>query len=208
MDPMQQYNAGWRKERQVITERYIRSFGDAQLSFVLCSSTSLHPHLHQVLDEDVGWLPLFCGACGTICLPLMTLTSFSGSLTPGTINHRAKCSCLCIFPLCFCDIKMSLYSPSVPGQVFFPCHFCERQNRIRRVLDRKEQVKRDGYLFGFASSVWAFFKKKWPSLRPLSSGSWFVSNNAKSGKLNSAPEPRNSPMSTSKTSGTTWMMSV
>lgn len=101
---------------------------------------------------------------------------------------------------------MSFYSPSVLGQVFL-CHFCEWEKRIRRVLDRKEQVKRDGSFFGFASSVWAF-SKEWPSLRLLSSGSWVVSNHAKSGKLNSVPKPRNSPMSTSKTSGTTWMMSV
>lgn len=39
--------------------------------------------------------------------------------------------------------------------------------RIRRVLDRKEQVKRDGSLFGFALSVWAFFKRMAVAASPL-----------------------------------------
>lgn len=50
---------------------------------------------------------------------------------------------------------MSFYSPSVPGQVFI----LWAAKRIRGVLDRKEQVKRDGSSFGFACSAWAFFKR-------------------------------------------------
>lgn len=52
-----------------------------------------------------------------------------------------------------------------------PLSFLWAEKRIRRVLDRKEQVNRKGSLFAFASSVWAFFKRTAVPASPFSSGS-------------------------------------
>lgn len=79
MDRMQECNTGWRKEREVVIARYIRSFGPPQLSCtVLWDSVppSLSIHLLiKYLDQELQWLSLCCLACWPICLPLVILTA-------------------------------------------------------------------------------------------------------------------------------------
>lgn len=99
---------------------------------------------------------------------------FFGLLTPGTMSHRSKCRCLCIFfSPCFCYFffKNVFFLLTICAWSGLPLSFLWAEKRIRRVLDRKEQVKRKGSLFAFASSVWAFFKRTAVPASPFSSGS-------------------------------------
>lgn len=137
----------------------------------------------------------------------MTLTSFTfGLVTPET-NHRVNCSCLCTPPHPVFMLK-NVFLLTIFAWSGLPLSFLCAERWIRRVLDRKEQVKRDGSVFGFLLLRLGFFQKNARRCRPpLPSGSWDASSLAKSGRLSWGPKPRNSPTSTSRTSAMTWMTS-
>lgn len=134
----------------------------------------------------------------------MTLTSFFGWVNPKTMNLNWNAAVCVFFPPCF--LFGNVFLLTVFAWSGLPLSFLCAERWIRRVLDQSAGERRR-LLAWFLLVCLGFFKRMCMAASPLSAGSWVVSNLAKNGRPSSAPKPRNSPTSTSRTSGTTWMTS-